>query len=155
MKFLFPISLLLILATACNGDDKKAVENAPEDDLDAARSFIRASLDGRIEEAKSMMLQDSVNLQYFNVFERNYNNWPPDEKRMHRESSINIHKHRLENDSTGILIYSNSYKNNHDTLRIVRKDGIWKVDLKYLFEHPADTIKPATPAAALPDTTNK
>lgn len=155
MKKLFALSFLFLIATACNNTDKEVESTTPEDDLDAARSFIRASLDGKLDDAKSLMLQDSVNLQYFNVFERNYSNWPADEKRMHRESSINIHKHLLENDSTGILIYSNSYKNNHDTLKIVRKDGVWKVDLKYLFDHPADTAKAANPVTAKPDSLNK
>ena len=153
MKKLFP--LLLLLAAACTSEDKKAPEEAPDDDLDAARTFIRANLDGRIEEARALLLEDSLNLQYFNAFERNYEKWDPETKRMYRESSINIHKHQMENDSTGILIYSNSYRNDHDTLRIVRKGDGWKVDLKYLFDHPADTAKKPNPVLPTTDTTGK
>lgn len=153
MKRLLPF--LLVLAASCNNEDKKASSDTPEDDLDAARTFIRANLDGRIEDARKLLLEDSVNLQYFNVFERNYEKMDPESKRMYRESSINIHKHRMDNDSTGILIFSNSYRNDHDTLRIQRIAGAWKVDLKYLFEHPADTVKPTVPVTPSSDTTLK
>jgi len=45
----------------------------------------------------------------------------------------------LQNDSTTITVFSNSYKNDKDTLKIVKQDGQWLVDLKYLFEHDLDT----------------
>ena len=45
-----------------------------------------------------------------------------------------------------IIIYSNSYKNDHDTLKVLKVSNQWLVDLKYLFEHDADTltVKPLT-----------
>ena len=58
----------------------------------------------------------------------------------YRASSINIHKVNEINDSTTIVIFSNSYKNDHDTLRIKRINGQWLVDLKYLFQHDSDTL---------------
>ena len=44
------------------------------------------------------------------------------------------------NDSTTILIYSNSFKNDHDTLKILRINSQWLVDFKYLYEHDSDTL---------------
>jgi len=44
------------------------------------------------------------------------------------------------NDSTSIVIYSNSFKNNPDTLKVIKTGGKWLVDFKYLYLHDADTI---------------
>jgi hypothetical protein len=46
-----------------------------------------------------------------------------------------IHSSTIINDSVAVVIYSNSYKNDHDTLRIAKKNTNWLVDLKYLYEH--------------------
>ena len=64
----------------------------------------------------------------------------------YRSASINIHKVNKLNDSTTVIIYSNSYKNDHDTLKVLKVSNQWLVDLKYLFEHDADTltVKPLT-----------
>jgi hypothetical protein len=54
-------------------------------------------------------------------------------------SSINMHQVSTVNDSVTIIIYSNSFKNDHDTLKVVKINGQWLVDLKYLFDHDMDT----------------
>jgi len=61
---------LLAITGACNNNDK-ATANNPENDLDAARMFIRDALDGRFEQAKQLMLRDSTNDQTMDVTERN------------------------------------------------------------------------------------
>jgi len=139
MKRILGFSFLLFFAAACNSNEDQATASQPEDDLDAARAFIRANLDGKIESARKLMFEDSVNIQYFNAFERDYDKWDPETKRMFRESTINIHKRKLVNDSTSVVIFSNSYKNNWDTLKVLFVNGTWKVDLKYLFDHPDDS----------------
>ncbi len=53
--------------------------------------------------------------------------------------SIFITSARL-NDSTTVVIYSNSFKNNWDTLKAVRQKGQWLVDFNYLFDHESDTL---------------
>ena len=78
---------------------------------------------------------------YFDAYQRNYQRIDPDTKRSYREATINIHNVNPVNDSTTIVIYSNSYKNDHDTLRVLRKNTQWLVDLKYLFDHDNDTLK--------------
>jgi len=133
-------SFLLLFAAACNNQDKKAEESRSENDIDAARNFIRAALDGKFNEAKTFLLADSANIQYFDLNERNYQRINPDHKRYYREATINIHNVTPENDSTTIVIYSNSFKNDHDTLRVVKKQNQWLVDLKYLFEHDRDSL---------------
>ncbi len=132
-------SFLLLFAAACNNSDNTAEKPKAENDIDAARNFIRAALDGKFNEAKTFLLSDSTNLGYFDVNERNYQRINEDEKRNYREATINIHNVTPVNDSTTIVIFSNSYKNNHDTLRILKKKSQWLVDLKYLFEHDRDS----------------
>jgi hypothetical protein len=44
------------------------------------------------------------------------------------------------NDSTTVVIFSNSYKNDHDTLKVLKKNNQWLVDFKYLFEHDNDSL---------------
>jgi hypothetical protein len=132
-------SFLFLFAISCNNQDKQA-EPKSENDIDAARNFIRAALDGKFNEAKTFLLTDSSNIEYFDANERNYQRINPDEKRYYREATINIHNVTPENDSTTIVIYSNSYKNDHDTLRVLKRKNQWLVDLKYLFEHGRDSL---------------
>ena len=132
-------SFLFLFAAACTNQEQKAEEKS-ENDIDAARNFIRAALDGKFNEAKTFLLSDSSNIEYFDANERNYQRNNADEKRNYREATINIHKVTPLNDSTSIVIYSNSYKNDHDTLRILKKKNQWLVDLKYLFEHDRDSL---------------
>lgn len=131
-------SFLFLFAIACNNADKEEKPKS-ENDIDAARNFIRSALDGKFNEAKTFLLTDSSNTQYFDVYERNYQKADADTKRNYREATINIHNVHPLNDSTTVIIYSNSYKNDHDTLKVIRKNNQWLVDLKYLFNHDEDT----------------
>jgi hypothetical protein len=131
------LSLLLFSFYACNTADKQAKS---ENDVDAARNFIRSALDGKFGDAKRYMLPDSVNMQYLeNVAQPLYERSPENITRAYRESSINVHQVKPVNDSTTIVIYSNSFKNDHDTLKVVRINNKWLVDLKYLYQHDLDS----------------
>lgn len=132
------ISLFLLYGAACSGKKEPV---ASENNIDAARNFIRAALDGKFDEARNYMLADSVNTNYMDVAERSYQRADKAIKDGYRSSSINIHevKEPLK-DSVTLVIYSNSYRNDPDTLRVIRINGQWLVDLKYLYEHDADTL---------------
>jgi hypothetical protein len=130
---------LSLFLFSCKTDDKKSPEIS-ESNIDAARNFIRAALDGKFKEARMYMLTDSVNTNYMDVAERSFKRTDQLTKDGYRASSIYIHKKEKLNDSTTIVIYSNSFKNDHDTLRVVRVNEQWLVDLKYLFEHDRDTL---------------
>jgi hypothetical protein len=123
---------------ACNSNDKQQPGKA-ENDIDAAREFIRSALDGKFSHARSYLLSDSSNIHYMDVAERNYQKADVDTKNGYRSSSINIHEVKPLNDSTTIVIYSNSFKNDHDTLKVSKVNGQWLIDLKYLYEHDMDT----------------
>ncbi|HLF45808.1 MAG TPA: hypothetical protein VI548_05255 [Chitinophagaceae bacterium] len=141
MKKLIQLSSFLFLFFyACNNADKSK-ELSSENDIDAARNFIRAALDGDYENGKKMMVSDSTNFQYFEEYEKLHTKMDAAEKKKYQGSSINVHAITPVNDSVTIIIYSNSYKNDHDTLKLIKTHGQWLVDLKYLFNHDMDTLQ--------------
>jgi len=107
--------------------------------MDAARNFLEAALKGDYKHASVYMLQDSANQEYLNVSDRGYQRLSPDEKAKLKAASLRFFDTKQVNDSTTITVFANSYKNDMDTLRVVRANGQWLVDLKYLFEHDMDT----------------
>lgn len=130
MRNLYFLCLLFFTACASPADQEK--EEATENDLDAARSFIQAALKQQYSKARDFMLQDSVNDQHMDAVSRVQ--LSSDEKQGLWDASINIHSRKLINDSTSIIVYSNSFhKENTDTLKVIRVDGKWLVDFKYLF----------------------
>lgn len=140
MKWLIPrISFLFIFSAACsNSSDQQG--SLPETDIDAARNFIRSALDGDYDLGRSLLLSDSTNFQYYEEYEKAHRRLSEQEKKEYRNASINVHQVTPLNDSTTIFIYSNSYKQDHDTLRLIKVSDRWQVDLKYLFNHAMDTL---------------
>lgn len=131
------VSLLVmswgLLLVSCQPAQEKKV--MAENELDAARLFIRAALDGKFEEAKDYMVQDSVNSSYLDIAAQFYQKIPGADRDSYKGSTIVIHNSKALNDSVAVVIYSNSYKNDHDTLRVIKSSNQWLVDLKYLYEH--------------------
>jgi len=137
MKSIAYFLFLLFVFTSCNNRENRS--GGPENDIDAAREFVRSALDGNFDEARKYLLPDSINTQYMDAAERSYNKSDNETKNGYRAASINIHKVEPLNDSATIVIYSNSFKNDRDTLKILRMRGQWQVDLKYLYLHDMDT----------------
>jgi Domain of unknown function (DUF4878) len=142
MKSRFILAFLLLpFFFACHNKDTSSEEKA-ENDVDAARIFIQAALNGDYAKARQMIVPDSLNNQFLDVAERNYQNrMSREDKRGYRESSIIVHDIRQLNDSTSIVKYSNSYKKQNDSLKVVRINGQWLIDLKYSFPAEDSTRK--------------
>lgn len=143
MKKFFQLSFLFLFFGACNTTDKKIKEDKkPENEMEAASQFIRAALDGNYAKARSLLLKDSTNMQMINIYENNYNtNFTPDDKRAYKDASIRFLKdtHKL-NDSITIVYFSNSYKNRGDSLKIVKLNGEWLIDLNFTFQPIKDSL---------------
>lgn len=135
----FIFLFLLYFFHSCKNKDK-APAGKSENNIDAARNFIRSALDGKFDEARKYMLPDSVNNNYMDVAERSFNNAAQPVKDSFRTSTIIIHNVKELNDSATIVIYSNSFKKNQDTLRVIKANNQWLVDLKYLYLHDTDTV---------------
>ena len=129
-KLFLAISLVLSFAACTN--DEKAVPTS-ESEVDAARNFIRASLDNDFDAAKNYILADSTNTEYLEAAKRNRANLSKEDNLKYRESSIRIYDTRRIKDSASIVTYSNSYKNQKDSLKVVHRNGQWLVDFKYSF----------------------
>ena len=124
-------ALAMMFLAGCQGGGE---QNVAENDLDAARGFVQAALKGKYDRAADFMLHDSLNDERLDAVSRM--ELSSDEKQGLWDASINIHSRKLINDSTSIIVYSNSFhKENQDTLKVVKKDGKWLVDFKYLFDH--------------------
>jgi len=133
------VIVCLSLLIACKNNDRPAGKS--ENDIDAARNFIRAALDGKFDDARKYLLPDSINTNWMDVAERSFRNTDAETKNGYRSASIHIHNvNYLIKDSVTVVIYSNSFKNDHDTLKILKQTGQWLVDLKYLYEHDSDTL---------------
>jgi hypothetical protein len=135
-KILYLSSFLLFCLYACKNEDKN--EPTSENDVDAVRNFIQAALEGNYEKAKTFMIADSLSMERMSNIERV--NLSTEEKKGLASASINVHDIARKNDSMTIVIYSNSFKNNRDTLRAVKLKGQWLVDFNYLFDHDSDTL---------------
>jgi hypothetical protein len=124
---------MLLVLSACNPENQKPA--VAEDDIDAARNFIRAALDGDYKHARTMIVDDSTNKQSLDLYEWNYNNKiSDDDRKAYKSSSIRmLDVHKL-NDSVTIVHYSNSYKDKPDSMKVVKLGGRWLVDLNFAFQ---------------------
>jgi hypothetical protein len=131
---LMKISILLLagLLFACNNENAyQKAENAQ----DAGREFIRASLDGNYEKAEFYLLQDSTNRLLMNKWKKDYDHFSDDTREQYRGASILPLIIMNRNDSVCLYTFSNSYKRDTTTIRIVRVNGEWLVDLKEILNH--------------------
>jgi len=134
MKKLFLIGLLLPFVFSCSDNDSRDAAGKPENDVDAARMFIRDALDGNYKKARKLVLADSANVLLLDNLERAYlHNNDASEQRGYREASIRIHDTKKINDSVSVVVYSNSFKNKKDSVKTVKVGDDWLVDLKYSF----------------------
>lgn len=141
---IFPLLAISTAVLSCTNHDKPSAAKS-EDDLDAARNFIQAALEGKYNEARVYMLQDSSNYKFMDAAERNYQKSDRDTKVGYATASINIHDVQKISDSVTVVIFSNSFKHDHDTLKVVKQNQHWLVDLKYLYLHDQDSLFNKTP----------
>ena len=132
---------LVLLLMACNSNERNNAAE-PENEMDAARIFIRAALDGDYAKARTLLVTDSLNLQDIDASERLYKErMSKEEKDKYRGASIHIHESRKVDDSTSVVYYSNTYRNQKDSLKVVKLDGKWLIDFKYIFKHKPDSLQ--------------
>lgn len=134
MKILMPAALgLLLVFCSCNNSQPAPAPAASESDLDAARNFIRAALDGKWSQARQFMINDSTNTVLMDMAENKYNQMSGEDQRSYREASIHLFDSRKLGDTATIIHYDNSFQNKKSGLKVVNRNGQWLVDLKYTF----------------------
>jgi len=137
MNKLLTACALLLFLTSCNTGDKDAVET----DLNVATSFVQSALKGDFRTAEKYMVDDSLNKEDLTQVARLNERLSKEEKEAYEGATVRIHNNRKVNDSTTIITYSNSYRNKVDSLKVVRLNGKWLVDFKYIFNHKSDTLR--------------
>ncbi len=123
------IPALLLLLTACRDEHSfKKAENAQ----DAGREFIRASLDGNYEKAGFYLYLDSArqNKMMLDKWKQDYDALSSDEKQKYKDAEIMPINIRNLDDSETLYKYTNSYKKDTTTIKVVRIQGEWLVDFK-------------------------
>jgi hypothetical protein len=125
------IASFCIAATlSCNSNNEGGYKKA-EDAQDAGRQFIRASLDGDYDKAAFYLLKDSTNLMLFEKQQANYKEMSSKAKDQYKAAVIRPVAISGENDSTvQYKYYHTSNPSDTTTLRIVRRQDTWLVDLK-------------------------
>jgi hypothetical protein len=142
MKKILPLFILGLFVFVSCKDNDRTVTGEPENATDAARTFIRAALDGDYQKARTYLVDDSINQEDISISERLYNErMSAEDKAQYKGASIHIHETKKLDDSTSIVYYSNSYRNQRDSLKVIRENEKWLIDFKYIFKHKPDTLQ--------------
>ena len=127
------VLLLMIVLVSCAGNESYT---KAADAQEAAREFIRASLDGNYDKASFYLYKDSarVNEMLLNKWRDDYNHWTQADKVGHKEASIRVITTEQLNDSSLNYVFSNSYKKDTTTIKVVKANGEWLVDLQEILK---------------------
>ena len=125
------ILALAIAATvmACNNNTGYKVA---EDGQEAATEFIKATLEGNYDKASFYMYKDSLgtNQMVLDKWKKDYDLLPNADKVRFKNASIIVKNIEKANDSLVNFTYVNSYRNIQQTIKVIRDNNIWLVDLK-------------------------
>lgn len=127
--------LFLLFFGACtNGTDRSDTTLTSENEVDAARNFIRLALDGKWDDARNMVVPDSLNLAYMEVAQQTYlQRMDLATRNAYRNASIIIRSVNEHSDTASVVHYANSYKQKEDSVKVIRRGNQWLIDLKYSF----------------------
>ena len=131
MKWSWIIAIIIVVS-AC---ESKETYVKAEDAEDAGREFIRASLDGNYEKAKFFLYKDSAdfNIRLLDKWRTNYEALAGEEKSGYKSASIKPIEIAPAGDSSSYTYtYYNSYKKDTTTIRILKVNDEWLVDLREL-----------------------
>ena len=132
MTRLFTLSIAMLALAACNGSHSfKKAEDAEE----AGTEFVRAALDGNYEKASFYLYADSTDKVMFAKWKKDYDRMGAEEQQKYKDASIRPIEIKKVNDSVTEYTFSNSYKKDTSTLRIIRVNGEWLVDLEEILYH--------------------
>lgn len=131
MKLKFLIVFLVVNVFSSCGNKS----TVPNTDIDVARAFIKDVLANNFKDAKSLVLDEDINNQYFDLAKKEFEGKDKDELEKYKESDIIINELKNVNDSVTLLNYSNSYKKTMKSeVKVVKVNGQWLIDLKHTFQ---------------------
>ena len=106
-------------------------KSRPTTAMDTGTTFIRATLDGDFDEAKTLLYNDTLNDQFFQSYMMMYERLPDADKKNYKDADYVINKYTDQNDSVSVINFSNTYMKKPLEIKLVRKNGDWLVDFKY------------------------
>lgn len=115
---------------ACNSNTSETDKSDP---LESGRGFIEASLRGDYTTAKKYLLQDSINVEYFDGLKDFNLKMNREDRYGYSQANIIIDSSIAKSDSVNIIYYSNTYKNKPSKIKMVKHNNEWLVDFKYTF----------------------
>jgi hypothetical protein len=102
----------------------------PEDGLEAAREFIRATLDGDYGRAEMYLARDEQDQELFTRWREHMRRQPERERLGLKSSTILIESVETPNDTTTIVHYSNSFHREPTRMVVARRNGAWVVQFR-------------------------
>ena len=102
----------------------------PEDGLEAAREFIRATLDGDYGRAEMYLSRDEQDLELFARWREHMRRQPEKERLGLKSSTILIESVETPNDSTTVVRYSNSFHREPTRIVVAHRSGVWGVQFR-------------------------
>ena len=128
MKFIPGVTMaFFLILSSCSATIDKS------DPLTSGRGFIEASLKGDYKTAQNYLLDDSTNIQYFDLLKDFANKMSPENRRGYAEANIIIDSSIAASDSINIIYFTNSFKRKPSKIKMVKKNKDWLVDFKYTF----------------------
>lgn len=102
----------------------------PEDGLEAAREFIRATLDGDYGKAEMYVARNEQDMELFARWREHMRRQPEKERLGLKSSTILIQSVETPNDSLTIVQYSNSFHREPTRIVVARRNGVWGVEFR-------------------------
>ena len=124
------IPTLLVLAACGDSHSFKKAEDAQ----DAGREFIRASLDGDYKKASFYLYADTTNSMLLDKWKKDYDRLDHEVQKKYRDADILPINIQAINDSVTSYTYANTYKKDTTTIKVVRINKEWLVDLKEILQ---------------------
>ena len=127
---LFITVIALAMLSSCSDKRKN-----PNTDIDVARAFIKDILENNYKDAKTFVLNEDSNNQYFDLSKKEFEAKSKEELKLYKDADLIINEIKNLNDSVTIVNFSNSYKKSiKNEVKVVKVSGQWFVDLKHTFQ---------------------
>jgi len=126
-KLILRFFTLLCFFTGCTTNETKR----PQTSLETGNIFIRATLDGDIEKARTLILDNEENRKMLEALSAFYEKLPEGKKKNLKTRSYQINKYEDLNDSTTIINYSCELLPKPMEIKMIRIKGLWYADIKY------------------------
>lgn len=125
---------IVILAASIFSCNSSSEKKTAVTDIEVANAFVRGLLDNNFKEAEQYLLKDEINTQIFERFKDQYSHKDKATLEEYKKAYIKVNETSYVTDSVFIFNYSNSYSlKDKTTLKLVRINNKWLVDLKYTF----------------------